>query len=83
MSTATTVAREAYSPTDFCEAFGVGLTTFWRIAKRGDLLTRKIGSRTIVLRADAEAWLASLPTGVQSHPWKAGRRAANAEQAAA
>jgi hypothetical protein len=54
-------ARKAMSPAEFCETYGIGLTTFYAEVKRGRLAARKIGRRTIVLLQDAEQWAASLP----------------------
>ena len=40
----------------------ISRTTFYREAGAGRIKLRKIGAKTVVLRADAEAWLSALPT---------------------
>ncbi len=39
----------------------LGRTSIYKQAKAGRLKLRKIGDKTVILRADAEAWLRSLP----------------------
>lgn len=50
----------SYSVDEACEALGVGRTVIYGLLKRGALKRRKIGRRTIILRADLEAFVASL-----------------------
>ncbi|CCD90952.1 conserved hypothetical protein [Bradyrhizobium sp. ORS 375] len=46
----------------FCRWAGIGRTMAYAQAKAGHLKFRKVGAKkTIVLRADAEEWLRSLP----------------------
>ncbi|UGY18612.1 helix-turn-helix domain-containing protein [Bradyrhizobium septentrionale] len=45
----------------FCRSYCVGKTKTYSEIKSGRLKIRKLGSKTIIARADAEAWLASLP----------------------
>jgi hypothetical protein len=45
----------------FCRSYCVGRTKAYAELKSGRLLARKLGSKTIILRADAESWLRSLP----------------------
>lgn len=53
----------AYSIAEFCDVFAVGKSfTFEQIAA-GKLKTRKAGRKTLILKADAEAWLNALPEG--------------------
>lgn len=40
---------------------GVGRSTIYAEISRGNLKTRKVGRRTIVMVDDLKAWLASLP----------------------
>lgn len=40
----------------------IGRTKAYAEVKAGRLTLRKIGSKTVILRDDAEAWLRSLPT---------------------
>ncbi len=52
---------EAYPLPEFCRAFGVGRTKAYEEINAGRLKARKSGVRTIILAADAAAWLNSLP----------------------
>lgn len=52
----------AMSVDEFCRWACIGKTKTYAEAKAGRLLLRKIGSKTIVLRTDAEQWLRSLPS---------------------
>lgn len=51
----------AISIDDFCRAYGIGRTKVYEEIGAGRLAARKVGSRTIILREDARAWLDSLP----------------------
>ena len=53
---------ELMSVAGFCNRYCIGRTSFYREVAAGRLRIRKFGSATRVTRADAEAWLASLPT---------------------
>lgn len=53
--------RGAYSLAAFCRAFNVGLTFTYQNIKDGKLRAVKAGSKTLILRRDAEAWARSLP----------------------
>lgn len=52
---------KAFTIDGLCRAFGIGRTKVYREIGRGALKVRKLGSRTLVLREDAEAWIAGLP----------------------
>jgi len=52
----------AMSVDEFCRWACIGKTKTYSEAKAGRLQLRKIGSKTVVLRTDAEQWLRSLPT---------------------
>ena len=52
----------AMSVDEFCRWACIGRTKTYDEAKAGRLQLRKIGSKTVVLRTDAEQWLRSLPT---------------------
>ena len=41
---------------------GIGRTTVYDQIRRGVLIARKAGKRTVVLRSELIAWLTSLPT---------------------
>ena len=45
-----------------CRAHGIGRTRFYDEVNSGRLKVRKLGTRTLVLREDAEAWLSLLPS---------------------
>ncbi|MBN8182022.1 helix-turn-helix domain-containing protein [Roseibium aggregatum] len=43
------------------ELLGISVPSVYRMFYRGDLISRKIGGRTVVLRKDLEAYLDALP----------------------
>jgi hypothetical protein len=47
---------------EFCEWARIGRTTLYAEVKAGRLVLRKAGAKSLILVADAEAWLRSLPT---------------------
>jgi excisionase family DNA binding protein len=55
-------AREAFSVDEFCAIYGICRQTFYDEIHRGRITAKKLGKKTLVLRADAEAWAKSLPT---------------------
>lgn len=60
----------AYSVSAAAEAADSGRTKLYEAIKRGDLVARKHGTRTIILAEDLQAWLAALPkleTGRSRH----------------
>lgn len=56
--------KTALSMTEAGMVAGCGRTTIYRSIKNGDLVARKIGARTIILRAELDRWLAALPAKV-------------------
>lgn len=52
----------AMSIDEFCRRYCVGKTKAYGEAKAGRLQMLKIGSKTVVARAEAQRWLRSLPT---------------------
>jgi predicted DNA-binding transcriptional regulator AlpA len=54
-------AKQAFSVAEFCSRYGISRASFYIELKRGRLQARKIGRKTIILRADAERWATSLP----------------------
>ena len=48
--------REAFAVREFCARYGICRQTFYDEVKRGRIQARKLGKKTIVLRADAEKW---------------------------
>jgi hypothetical protein len=55
----------AFSMDQFCEYAGIGKTKAYAEAKSDRLELRKIGSKTVVFRSEAERWLRSLPTATE------------------
>jgi len=52
----------AYTVSEFLRCAGIGRTHFYRLINSGELKARKQGKRTIILAADADAWLNALPS---------------------
>ncbi len=46
---------------DFCDAYRVCRETAYQQIRAGRLRAVKLGRKTLILRADADAWAASLP----------------------
>jgi len=55
------MTREAFSVREFCARYGVCKQTFYDEIHRGRITAKKLGKKTVILRADAEVWAASLP----------------------
>ena len=53
--------REGLSIPEACAVAGIGRTKIYQAIADGKLKARKLGKRTLVLRADLQAFLASLP----------------------
>jgi hypothetical protein len=51
----------AYSIAELCQMAGVGRSFLYEEVKAGHLVVTKAGRRSIVLHADAIAWLTGLP----------------------
>jgi hypothetical protein len=51
----------AYPISAFCLLAGVGRQLVYDEINAGRLVAKKIGRRTLILRADAERWLAAAP----------------------
>lgn len=51
----------AYDTTRAAKALGIGRSTLFVEIAEGRLTARKAGRRTVILREDCLAWLASLP----------------------
>ena len=56
-----TTDRNAFSPREFCQRNGIGLTHFYSEIGAGRLTARKCGGRTLVTLEDEQAWLAAMP----------------------
>lgn len=59
--TAANENKIAFSVENFCSAFSIGRTALYAELKAGRLKALKCGRRTLISRAEAERWLASLP----------------------
>jgi hypothetical protein len=55
------MTRRAYTPSDFCAAYGIGRKKLYAEIKSGKLSARKVGRRTIILMQEAERWEKELP----------------------
>jgi excisionase family DNA binding protein len=53
--------REAFSVREFCARYGICKQTFYDEIHRGRITAKKLGKKTVILRADAEAWAKALP----------------------
>ena len=54
-------AREGLSIAEACAVAGIGRTKIYEAIAAGSLRARKCGSRTLILRDELRAFLASLP----------------------
>lgn len=52
----------ALSVREACERVGVSRTRFYELVNSGAIVARKLGKRTIVLTADLDTFLLSLPS---------------------
>ncbi|MBZ9981313.1 MAG: DNA-binding protein [Mesorhizobium sp.] len=57
------VSPNAFTVAGFCAAFGVGRSLLYEEMRAGRIPYKKAGRKTLIRRADAEAWLDSLPEG--------------------
>jgi hypothetical protein len=53
--------KPTYTIKEFLADFGMGKTRFYELVNSGALKARKNGARTVVLAADAQAYIDSLP----------------------
>ena len=51
----------AFTIQEFCDAYRLCRESAYRQIRAGKLRALKIGRKTLILRADAEAWAAALP----------------------
>jgi len=58
---ASDLQREGLSILEACAVAGIGRTKIYEAISEGRLKARKFGKRTIVLRADLQTFLSSLP----------------------
>ncbi|GLQ39757.1 hypothetical protein GCM10007908_33770 [Rhizobium albus] len=55
------IQRGALTVKEFCRWAGIGRSTFYKHVAEHRLVARKLGRKTVVLLADAEAFLKNLP----------------------
>ena len=53
--------KGALTVDEFCSWAGIGRSKFYNEVKAGRIRVRKIGRKSVVAMADAQAWLESLP----------------------
>ena len=59
--------QEAFSIDEICQTSKLGRSTIYEEIREGRLVARKCGRRTIILKADRQAWLENLPrTGTEA-----------------
>lgn len=51
----------AFTVKQFCDWASIGRSTFYKEVQNGRIKLRKIGRKSVVTAADAEAWLNRLP----------------------
>jgi excisionase family DNA binding protein len=61
MSTSPMADDGAFTINDFCEWASIGRTLAYELINRGAIRAIKLGGKTLIPKADAKAWLASLP----------------------
>ena len=54
--------RLGHSVTEFCDAFGMGRTLFYKLVKEGRIHVIKAGRRTLVPHRELEEWLTRCPS---------------------
>lgn len=52
----------AYTIKEACSVSRTGKTTLYAAIRRGDLLARKLGKKTLILEDDLRRWIEHLPT---------------------
>jgi excisionase family DNA binding protein len=53
--------KAAFDLADFCRHYSIGRVKTYEYINAGQLRAVKVGRKTLIRAADAEAWLASLP----------------------
>jgi excisionase family DNA binding protein len=51
----------SYNVAEACRALGLGRTKLYELIHRGEIEAKTGGGRTLILRSEAERWLAGLP----------------------
>ena len=62
------VKRAAFTVNEFLEWARISRSTFYKEVAAGKIEIRKVGGRSLVLRANAENWLNSLPLSSELPP---------------
>ena len=57
----TNINKGAFTVSEFLVWASIGRTKFYDELRDGNIRIRKLGSKTLILREDAEAWLEALP----------------------
>lgn len=52
----------AYTIKEACTASRTGRTTLYGAIRRGELVARKLGKKTLILENDLRRWIEQLPT---------------------
>ena len=60
------VAKAAYTVKEFLRIYSIGHSKAYEEMKAGRLASRKLGTRTLIRKEDADAWLNSLPKGSET-----------------
>jgi excisionase family DNA binding protein len=58
--------KRALGVAEAAKAAGVGRTTIFEAIRKGEIVARKVGRRTIIAVDDLDAWLDSLPRRTNS-----------------
>jgi excisionase family DNA binding protein len=58
----TNPVREGLSIAEACTMAGIGRTKIYQAISGGELVARKYGKRTLILRTDLQDFLSNLPT---------------------
>ena len=51
----------AMSIAEFCRAYSCGRTKFYQELNAGRIAARKVGTKTLIERSEADRWLKALP----------------------
>jgi len=55
------IQSAAFTVDEFIKWSRIGRTKVYQLINDGNLKSRKVGRKTLILRSDAEAWLNALP----------------------
>ena len=60
--------KAAYQIPEFCNRYSVSRSTFYREIEAKRLSVFKVGTRTLIAKADAEAWFSALRSKPAKQP---------------